>query len=428
MADTPMLSGEPAEERPRRSLSWVVQILRPQMETMAEQVVRQLQDSVPELAGPAGAPRHQALVLAARTAARHFLDDAEQLPGQERHVDEMFRRLGYTQAQRGRSLEVLEAALRSANRWSWRYLAEFAVSKDLSGTDLRDLAGAVFDYLEHLRDQLVAGFELAHRVGKVGHDAARARLFERFLADPVPRPDPGGRLGIDQQELRALAEAAGWSIPETAVALAVSYFGEPPAVLEAPTMLIHVEPRRMLLVCPPEEQDELVAQISASGPGLRIAVSWPVPPGESGSALRWCQRALDLVQRGIIPPAQVVNCAEHATQLWLHAEPSMRQHLCQELLRPLLAEAPNSRWILSETLLTWAETRDSAPAIAAQLDVHPQTVRYRWKRINQLFGESLRDPEFVVQMTLALKSSLPLWKAGDQSDFDLFHDRLESTA
>lgn len=95
--------------------------------------------------------------------------------------------------------------------------------------------------------------------------------------------------------------------------------------------------------------------------------------------------------------------------------------MVQELLRPLLAETPNSREILSETLLAWLETRDSAPAIAGRLGVHPQTVRYRWKRINEIFGEALHDPDFIVQITMLLKASVPLWKAGDQSDFERFH-------
>ena len=94
--------------------------------------------------------------------------------------------------------------------------------------------------------------------------------------------------------------------------------------------------------------------------------------------------------------------------------------MCQDLLRPLLAETPNSREILSQTLLVWLETRDSAPAIAAQLGVHPQTVRYRWKRINELFGDDLHDSEFMVQITMLLKASVPLWQAGDQSDFERF--------
>lgn len=52
-----------------------------------------------------------------------------------------------------------------------------------------------------------------------------------------------------------------------------------------------------------------------------------------------------------------------------------------------------------------------------------QTIRYRWKRINELFGESLRDPEFVTQLLLLLKASVPLWVAGDQSDFDRYQQQ-----
>ncbi|WP_257440825.1 helix-turn-helix domain-containing protein [Nocardioides daeguensis] len=73
----------------------------------------------------------------------------------------------------------------------------------------------------------------------------------------------------------------------------------------------------------------------------------------------------------------------------------------------------------------WLETRDSAPAIAARLGVHPQTVRYRWRRINQLFGEALHDPEYVIQLTLVLKASIALWIAGDQSDFERYSERGE---
>ena len=149
-------------------------------------------------------------------------------------------------------------------------------------------------------------------------------------------------------------------------------------------------------------------------------MGWAVEPADVPSAFRWARRALELVRRGVIPDAQVVDCRAHRTQIWLHAEPTLRQQLGQELLSPLLAETPNSREILSETLLVWLETRDSAPAIAARLGVHPQTVRYRWKRINELFGEAMHDTEFLVQLTMLLKASVPLWKAGDQSDFERF--------
>ncbi|WP_235738009.1 PucR family transcriptional regulator [Nocardioides alcanivorans] len=98
----------------------------------------------------------------------------------------------------------------------------------------------------------------------------------------------------------------------------------------------------------------------------------------------------------------------------------LRQQLTQELLTPLLAETANSREILSETMLAWLESRDSAPAIASKLHVHPQTVRYRWKRINELFGDLLHDPDYVISVTTLLKATVPLWKAGDLTDVQSF--------
>jgi hypothetical protein len=177
----------------------------------------------------------------------------------------------------------------------------------------------------------------------------------------------------------------------------------------------------VIALCPADGADALAAYVTKSGTDRRVAISWPVRPEEAGGALLWTARALDLVQLGVLAPTPVVRCAEHVTQLWLHAEPAIRQRLCQELLEPLLGETPNSRVILSDTLLAWLETRDSAPAIAARLDVHPQTVRYRWKRINEHFGDALHDPDFILKMTMVLKTSLQMWKAGNQSDFERFN-------
>jgi sugar diacid utilization regulator len=174
--------------------------------------------------------------------------------------------------------------------------------------------------------------------------------------------------------------------------------------------------------------EDLAAALATSHPDARVALSWRVAPEQAGAALAWVVRALDLVRLDVLPDTPVVRCSEHAALLWLHAEPSVRQHLCQTLLAPLLAETPNSRAILSETLLLWLETRDSAPSIAARLEVHPQTVRYRWRRLQELFGEALRDPEQVVRMMFVLKATVPLWRAGDRHDLERFRRRSHASA
>ncbi|WP_376707709.1 hypothetical protein [Nocardioides alcanivorans] len=47
-------------------------------------------------------------------------------------------------------------------------------------------------------------------------------------------------------------------------------------------------------------------------------------------------------------------------------------------------------------------------------------MRYRWRRINELFGDLLHDPEFVVTVTILLKATVPMWKAGDLSDVAIY--------
>ncbi|MEO9237968.1 MAG: helix-turn-helix domain-containing protein [Jatrophihabitantaceae bacterium] len=63
-------------------------------------------------------------------------------------------------------------------------------------------------------------------------------------------------------------------------------------------------------------------------------------------------------------------------------------------------------------MLAWLETRGSAPALAAYLGKHAQTIRYRLKRMHEIFGESLDDDQKCFEMYLALRASMPLWKAG----------------
>ena len=335
--------------------------------------------------------------------------------------------MGWGEAQEGNSLENVGAAIQVTNRVIWRALSDYTVAHDLPVQGLRDTIDTLMAYREHLYAELLAGHRMWQRDPYHDKDRARAQLWDLLCPGAVGRISPLRPRGVDTADLSEAAAQAQWPVPDQVTAIAVTFHGDPPPLPENDEVLDTLEGGRLLVLCPAGLEERLVADLARSASDRRIVVSWPVPPEESGTALLWTLRALDLVQLGVLPPTQVVRCVDHATQLWLHAEPSMRRRLCQDLLEPLLAESPNSREILSETLLTWLETRDSAPAIAARLDVHPQTVRYRWRRINELFGEALHDPEFVIQITLVLKSSLLLWKGGDQSDFALFRDTKDAS-
>jgi len=73
-------------------------------------------------------------------------------------------------------------------------------------------------------------------------------------------------------------------------------------------------------------------------------------------------------------------------------------------LAPLadLADGPRAR--LTETLAAWLDRPGQVQAVAAALDVHPQTVRYRVRQLRDLFGERLEDPEARFELALALRA------------------------
>ena len=52
-------------------------------------------------------------------------------------------------------------------------------------------------------------------------------------------------------------------------------------------------------------------------------------------------------------------------------------------------------------------TAAARAAIAAELGVHPQTVRYRLGRLRALFGNALEDPERRFALELALRAPAP---------------------
>jgi hypothetical protein len=383
--------------------------LRPLVAAFATGVAERIQTDVPAYAGEPDGRRRDIIAHAVEQATHRFLDTIDGLPHRDRGVDEMFQAMGRAEASDSGDLAAMRAALRLAATVTWDNLRRANPDQPLSDEARGQLADGLFGYIDHLVEQSEKGFAAGRRAIQNDRGRARARLADQLLS--------GRRAG----QLDAI-DPHVWTPPASVVVL-VSEPDEQRVVDVAELGLEHLAVRhdsRVVVIAEATRKLDVAAVFAAAG--KRAAVSWPVAPTLIPSAYRWARRALDLVRRGVIPAQPLIKCRDHRTQIWLHSEPALRQRMCQDMLKPLLAETPNSREILSQTLLVWLETRDSAPAIAAQLGVHAQTVRYRWKRINELFGDDLHDPEFIVQITMLLKASVPLWQAGDQSDFERFRE------
>ncbi|WAZ27279.1 helix-turn-helix domain-containing protein [Streptomyces cinnabarinus] len=89
------------------------------------------------------------------------------------------------------------------------------------------------------------------------------------------------------------------------------------------------------------------------------------------------------------------------------AAPAEAAHLVEVVLRPVLDLPAAERARLLETLEHWYTAAGSAGDAARSLFVHPNTVRYRLRRVEELTGRSLSDPRAVADIGAALLAARP---------------------
>lgn len=95
----------------------------------------------------------------------------------------------------------------------------------------------------------------------------------------------------------------------------------------------------------------------------------------------------------MIDDAPLIRCEDHLTTLWLLSDPALLDQLAQRELAAVAGISATRRDRLVETLRIWLDTRGTAAQMGALLDVHPQTVRYRMRSLETIFGDQLVDPE-----------------------------------
>ena len=59
---------------------------------------------------------------------------------------------------------------------------------------------------------------------------------------------------------------------------------------------------------------------------------------------------------------------------------------------------------LAATLLCWLEHHGQRAAMAAELNIHEQTVGYRVNQLREVFGDCLNDPRSRFQLELVLRA------------------------
>jgi DNA-binding PucR family transcriptional regulator len=116
-------------------------------------------------------------------------------------------------------------------------------------------------------------------------------------------------------------------------------------------------------------------------------------------------RALHLAQAALagLPPGQAEVREFNPSPLaaLMVREPEEGRRLAGEVLGSVLGLPPEDRATLLDTLTAYLDHDGSAERAAEVLYCHPNTVRYRLRRLQELTGRSLADPHGVAELAAA---------------------------
>ena len=303
--------------------------------------------------------------------------------------EDVYRRLGGGEYRAGRSLDALQAAYRVGARVAWRQMSEAAAAAGASPDAQRNLAEAMFAYIDRLAGESVEGYAAAQVRDAGDRDRHRAELTEMLLAGAA----------VAEGELVRASEAARWPLPRSVACVAVAGEQAERARMRFSGEALGVSVGEVTGIVVPEPVAlEREGALLAERLGVSVGIGPTVPLEEAPTSMRLARRALSLAEPGAAP----VVAEEQLAEIALHAEPEILAALRERLLAPLDAQTDASRARLKETLLQWLRHRGAQGEIASELGVHPQTVRYRMARLRELLGDVLDDPEqrFALEMAL----------------------------
>jgi DNA-binding PucR family transcriptional regulator len=329
---------------------------------------------------------------------------------------------------------VAQAGVAAFTEWFRHPDAAPSITADVFGTAPRELTRAVtlqqtlqlvrttIAVVEEQVDELAApgqeaelreavlrySREIAFAAAAVYAEAAESRgawdaRLEALVVDALLR-------GEADEALRSRASALGWGAAQSVVVVA----GTTPAdAEEALDALQRAALAAGLDVLTAVHGDRLVAILGGSadsapdvrpllgrfGPGP--VVVGPVV-GDLLDAAYSAREALAGLAAAVAWPGapRPVLAQDLLPERALHGDPAARRRLVEEVYSRLEEAGP----VLLETLATYLEQGGSLEATARLLFVHPNTVRYRLRRVGEVTGYVATSPRdaFALRVTLAL--------------------------
>ena len=378
-------------------------VLRPVLPGLADETIAAIAREVPDYERAMEGDFGQLVRMGVDVAFNRFVDlvvdpDADAAGARETYVN-----LGRGEFQAGRSLDALLAAYRVGARLAWRRFVAAGTEGGLAPEAIFAIGEAIFAYIDELSAESAEGYAEEQSAAAGESQRRRRRLVRLLVQEPPAAADA----------LRRAAQAAGWTLPRTVAALVAAETQDAAAEEDAVDGVAARLARRLgagaigaavegaaCVLLPDPDAPARRRQLEAALDGRRAALGPSGPWTAAPTSLRRARAAYRL------PPAEgpLVIAEDRLADLLLRADPRLGAELAAARLAPLAELAPAARKRLEATLRAWLDRPGQVQAVAAELGVHPQTVRYRIRQLRDLFGTRLDDPDARFELALALRA------------------------
>ncbi|MEZ2371331.1 PucR family transcriptional regulator [Arthrobacter sp. RCC_34] len=317
----------------------------------------------------------------------------------------IFEEFGRAHAQADIPLVDVYAVLWIAFESDWWQLTEAAKGHDIAARDLVEGAEVLWSLARAASASVVDAYRTSAVRRAVERERQTSALFRALLADGFLDPDTTQQsllaLGLDGAKsfalivARAAPDGEVSALPGIRAKLAESGQRSSWQVdLSETTGLVALDSQRSLAI--------LLQELSRSVVGA-VGVSTARAPGEIARAHRQARNAMESAGGR----ADVVVFGDHfAESVVAAASPAIVDPLVEATLSGLDSLGDDARRSLLETFLSWLDHRGEVSEVARLTYRHPNTVKYRLRRLETLTSRSLKNPADVVDLALAARIAL----------------------
>jgi hypothetical protein len=376
----------------------VSEALRPAVPRLVDEMIDAIRAEIPAYDRPLQGDFGDRVRGSTASSVERFL---ALIAGEERDVrgtsSDLYVELGRNEVRSGRPIDTLLGAYRIGARVMWRGFAAEGARAGIEPDVLYRLAEALFAYVDELSHESSDGYaeELAQRHG------ARERERERMLEVLMRKPP------ADAVVVHAQAARAEWKLPDEVAPVATPAARMPARQLEHRlpdgSMAATLEGMTVALV-PDLDTPGRTAELERALEGAPAARGAQVPSLEAAEEVERAVLAVALQQAGVLPTEGLVDTGDHLVALILHRDPERARSLADRALEPLDRLSAGTKAKLTETLACWLDNACNTGDTARALHVHMQTLRYRLRQLEEVFGEErLNSGDKRLELQLALK-------------------------